>query len=786
MKIECEIPCGLSQRIVPGEGPVDAKVMLIGEAPGASEEIQLRPFVGKSGMLLRQVLESLKISPDSLYITNVLKCRPPKNRTPKPKEIECCSRILWKEISTIKPEKIICLGATAAKFILKKPKKIEKLRLESERKFDAKIYFTYHPAEILRNPELIDIFIKDLERFFYEKIEFPAEGLQIVNVSPQGVPEAIKQILMHKMFAFDIEATGLDIEKDKIYALSIVPANKAKIAYFFNLNVIDIKELEPIFTSKLKKICFNAKYDVTFLRKYINVSGPVYDLLPLVHLIEEGRDSYSLKSIAVDNNIESWDIDDALKSIPEVDEIKIRYCSLDAFYTLYLFKKYYLLAKKENKINLYKYISNRWATSLIPELEQTGIKIDYNKLKLFKQKLENKTKKILEKINELPKVQAYRNYLFEKEKSKYKKKIPEVPEFNINSHIQLKEFLTKYYSPVLAKYNINISHMDEETIENLKSKIPFLKLLSKYRKLFKILSTYVNPFLERLNGNNHDRIHGEYYIYGTVSGRISSSNPNMQNLPPAIHPYIVPREGHILMNLDFSQIEVRTYALLANDKKMIELIKNNIDVHTWAASTVWKKKYEEVSKEERKKAKTIVFGLMYGMGIKSLANRLNVSEKTATKFYDKFRSMFSYIASWKREIINEISTKNVARNPFGRTRKMNILKYDSSLLSEMARYAFNYMVQSTASDLALFVISRFRPKIKGYFCMAVHDGFLFEIPENLVNQTIQTLKDETKKIENMLKEIYKIELTVPFVIDCSVGYSFDKLKKIDEIIIGGG
>jgi len=784
MKIECKNPCGLSQRIVPGEGPSNAKIMIIGEAPGASEEIQLKPFVGKSGTLLRQVLGSFKISQDLMYITNVIKCRPPKNRTPKPKEIECCSSILLEEIKTIKPEKIIYLGATAAKFILKKPKKIEKLRLETENKFNAKIYFTYHPAEILRNPELITIFIKDLERFLYEKKESPEEGLQIVNVSPQGVPEAIKQILLHKMFSFDIEATGLDIQRDKIYALSIVPANKAKIAYFFNLNYIDIKELEPIFNSKLKKICFNAKYDVPFLKKYINVSGPIYDLLPLVHLIEEGRDSYSLKSIAIDNNIEKWDIDDSLKTIPEIDETKIKYCALDAFYTLSLFKKYYLLAKKENKINLYKYISNKWAVSLIPELEQTGIKIDYERLKIFKQKLENKIKKILEKINSLPKVQAYRNYLFEKEKSKYKKKIPEIPEFNINSHIQLKDFLTKYYSPILSKYNLDISSMNEETVENIKSKIPFLKLVSNYRKLFKILSTYVNPFLERLNGNNHDRIHGEYYIYGTVSGRISSSNPNMQNLPPAIYPYIVPREGHIFMNLDFSQIEVRTYALLANDKKMIDLIKNNIDVHTWAAATVWKKKYEEVSKEERKKAKTIVFGLMYGMGIKSLANRLKVSENTATKFYDKFRSMFSYIVAWKREIVNEINTKNMVKNPFGRTRKMDILKYSPSSLSEMTRYAFNYMVQSTASDLALFIISKLRPKIKGYFCMAVHDGFLFEIPENSVKQTIEILKSETEKIKNMLKEIYKIELTLPFVIDCSIGYSLDKLKKIDEIKIG--
>jgi DNA polymerase len=129
MKIECEIPCGLSQRIVPGEGPVDAKVMLIGEAPGASEEIQLRPFVGKSGMLLRQVLESLKISPDSLYITNVLKCRPPKNRTPKPKEIECCSRILWKEISTIKARKDNMFGSNCGKIHLEETKKNRKIKI---------------------------------------------------------------------------------------------------------------------------------------------------------------------------------------------------------------------------------------------------------------------------------------------------------------------------------------------------------------------------------------------------------------------------------------------------------------------------------------------------------------------------------------------------------------------------------------------------------------------------------------------------------------------------------
>ena len=258
---------------------------------------------------------------------------------------------------------------------------------------------------------------------------------------------------------------------------------------------------------------------------------------------------------------------------------------------------------------------------ILEEMRNEGIKVDLKLLKKF-------SKNYAKKINSL-------------EKQIYKKAGFLRGGFNINSPKQLSEILfekLKISKEGVSKTKTGNYSTDVESLLTIQSRHPIVGLILKYREVFKIQSTYIEP-LRKLADKNQ-RVHTTFAQTGTATGRLSSQNPNLQNIPPVIREVFIAEKGYVLVSFDYSQIELRVLASVAKDKKMTEAFKNDLDIHKLTASQVFNVGLKEVTKKQRSFAKTLNFGVIYGMGPFAFARATGLSVMEAEKFIKEYFSNF--------------------------------------------------------------------------------------------------------------------------------------------------
>jgi len=381
---------------------------------------------------------------------------------------------------------------------------------------------------------------------------------------------------------------------------------------------------------------------------------------------------------------------------------------------------------------------------ILEEMRNEGIKVDLKLLKKF-------SKNYAKKINSL-------------EKQIYKKAGFLRGGFNINSPKQLSEILfekLKISKEGVSKTKTGNYSTDVESLLTIQSRHPIVGLILKYREVFKIQSTYIEP-LRKLADKNQ-RVHTTFAQTGTATGRLSSQNPNLQNIPPVIREVFIAEKGYVLVSFDYSQIELRVLASVAKDKKMTEAFKNDLDIHKLTASQVFNVGLKEVTKKQRSFAKTLNFGVIYGMGPFAFARATGLSVMEAEKFIKEYFNDFAEIKLWREKTIEGARKNGYVENLNGRKRWLpEITSFNWRLAGEAERAAMNMPIQGLAADIIKLAMIK-AAKVKGArMLLSIHDELIFEIGKKV-------LKNKILEIKEIMESAYNLK--VPLKVDVAMGYA---------------
>lgn len=385
--------------------------------------------------------------------------------------------------------------------------------------------------------------------------------------------------------------------------------------------------------------------------------------------------------------------------------------------------------------------------------------------------------------------------VFKKLRQTYSRKLGELEsriweeagtKFNIASPKQLGEVL-------FDKLNLSVKRQkktstgarstQESELQKMKDAHPIVPLILEYRETSKLLSTYIEPIPKLLDKDS--RLHARFVQTGTTTGRMSSINPNLQNIPAggngakAIREAFIAPEGYRFVAFDYSQIELRIAAFLSGDGKLIEIFKNNEDVHSSVAAYVFGVPKDEVTKEMRRKAKVINFGILYGMGVNALTQNLGSDRQTAQEFYNAYFEQFQGLAKYLDEAKQKAAREGFTETFFGRRRYFEGLNSKIPYVKASAeRMAINAPIQGTEADVIKIAMKRIDDFLvqkglesKVYLILQIHDELIYEIEENLV----ESIAPEIKEI---MQNVLPLRQTkgVPITADYHVGKNWGDME----------
>lgn len=740
---DCRL-CGLYKKAqsvcLVGQGPRDAKVMVIGEAPGQREDDIRRPFSGPAGQRLDLELQRVGIKREDIYITNVIKCRPPENRTPEKSEMKACYGYLEKELEIIRPSYILLLGNIALQAVLKKSG-ITKYRGEIYRVDNKAILATFHPSAIRRFPHYEPYFFTDFIRFsqIVKGVkQLPPPRVTIVR-SLEQLRELIQAIKESPVFAYDVETEGLYewVPFSRLWCLGI--ATSADRAWVIPLEHPEHKwsdfakdqihkTLIYIFeTLERKRAAHNGEYDNRWLRSRDIQAKHTFDSMIAAHLLNENlaKGLESLAGMFLGVSPYKTKVDVTLHP-PPLEPLCDR-CGEDVCHTFALREILgEQLVEDKRLLKLFKRLLMP-ATQVISKVEATGIYVDPERLKERTKVAEEKKGELIEELN----------------------KITTREDVNWSSpkHLQT-VFYKDFKLPILEYTPTGQPSTAEPVIKRLKNEHPVVSTLLKYREVDKRLNTFLIPWAEWAQWDG--RLHANYNLTGTRTGRPSSHDPNLQQTERGefIRGIISVPEGSSLISADFEQVEMRLAAIESGDPALIEIFLTDQDVHAATARRITGKK--EVTKVERKKAKAINFGLLYGMGWRGLQRYaldkydVVLSDEEAQEARRIFFEMYPRLVEWHRRRKEEVRKYHQVRSMIGRIRHLpDILSTDKDVRAEAERQAINSPVQGLGAELCLLGAVLLEPgmdwetiKIVGL----IHDCLLFECEDGIIDTWVTKIK----------------------------------------------
>ncbi len=352
---------------------------------------------------------------------------------------------------------------------------------------------------------------------------------------------------------------------------------------------------------------------------------------------------------------------------------------------------------------------------------------------------------------------------------------------NINSPIQLGHFLVEKVGVPLGRTKTGKYATNEGELSLYKDQFPIISLLLSYRELTKLRSTYVESLITKVDGQS--RVHTTYNQVYVNTGRLASSNPNLQNIPVSspigleIKSCFVASPGMKLVSFDYSQQELRVLAHLAGEKELIKAFQNNQDVHTLTASKLFNIPYENISKQQRAVGKTINFGIIYGMSSYGMSTGLHISETDAAQFIKNFYTSYPSIKTYYDEYLKNAKINGVVETLLGRRRYVFDFPGQRFISNNMRRVLMNYPIQGSAADLMKKAMVEVQEKVLNnhpeiYLLLQIHDDLVFEIPD----------KDEAK-LNQLIEEIKKslclvYPLAVPLVVDVKIGKKWGELESV--------
>jgi uracil-DNA glycosylase family 4 len=759
-----------------GDGPVPAKILVVGEAPGAREDDVERPFSGVAGQYLDKILSEVGLPRESLYITNSVRCRPPDNRTPTRSEIKACSVYMQREVQIVSPEYILVLGNVALQAILNTSGIMAKRGTSREilgGPFDgATAFMTIHPAAVLRNPGLEQSFRSDLMSFarLVAGTDRRPETKTAIVQSSKGLAVLLRKLAaVDTPIAFDVE-TGTVEPRDRgglepwapdgvihtvafcwnpgeSYVVSLEhPATK------WDIPISRVYEALNIALAEKRMVGHNVKFDGAWMkRKGVNLYLH-FDTKLAAHLLEENRPQ-GLKSLArtylgADEYEAGISFDGAATRLSTL----AIYNGKDADYTLRLYHIFRdELKKRPRLVRLFQKLSMP-ATRAFVDIEANGFPVDM-------ERLEKRHRQILRKI--------------EKIEGQLLETVPdELKEGGVNFRSPI--FLGKWLFGALELPILEVGaksgrpSTNESVLLRLRTLHPAASLLMELRKWQKFESTYTRNWLERTQRAGKPRLYTAYNLSGTVTGRLSS---DMQQVPRdlLIRSIIGSGPGWRFIEADFSQVELRIAAMFSGDPALIHAFNSGADPHRETAVKILNKPPADVTAEERKMAKAVNFGFLYGMGARKFQvyakekYDTDVSAAEAAEFRKAFFDQYAALPRWHDRQRRLVRNLTQVSSPTGRIRHLtNINSTDEMVQGEAEREAINAPVQGFASDLTVLSMVILHQRLDPTRCHIignVHDSIMFEATDDYAEEAATIIQHVMEHLP--MKRLFGYKMTVP-------------------------
>ena len=549
------------------------------------------------------------------------------------------------------------------------------------------------------------------------------------------------------------------IIKEQIIGMSVYN-DENKEVYYVNLENNEIQEFKEIFEEeKIRKIGIDlSKTYILLKQENINVKGLYYDIAIASYIINPTNNKLKIEDL-IQNDLEI-DIEtfigkeetqaqitlfDVQEENNKQAEIKKEKSNLYAYSIGKIKEKTEKELEKIECLDLF-YNIDMPTIEVLSNMQWNGMYVDKTELEQFGKELTDKLEVITKIIYEMA-----------------------GEEFNINSTKQLGEILfEKMKLPVVKKTKSGYS-TDVDVLEKLKKEDPIIEQILEYRQLMKLNSTYVEGLKQYINPETK-RIHSFFHQTITATGRISSTEPNLQNIPTRfelgkrVRKVFKPQEGCVYIDADYSQIELRVLASISEDSHMIEAFKEGQDIHKQAASKVFKTPIDEVTKEQRSNAKAVNFGIVYGISDFGLGEQLGIGRKQAKKYIDEYLTQYSGINQFMDNIKEEAKEKGYVKTLFNRRRYIPELKSNNYMVRQFgARAAMNTPIQGTAADIMKIAMLKVFKEIekrglKSKIVLQVHDEMMLEVPIG-----------EQQEIQEIMKKCMEsaADLKVPLVAEIS-------------------
>lgn len=716
--------------------------LLVGQAPGKTEVITGVPFTGSAGKQLYSLMKGAGLFKNELPQTNLVMCKPPddgkgNDRQPTLHEVKCCFRHLFIEIQDLQPELILAFGGPAMYALTGREGPLS-LRgsfhpLKEEYQHDCQVLCLLHPSFVMRQRQWIGVATNDLKlvhTFFLSGVPKKQEMEFLLDPTYQELTQYLydESGLPVGITAFDIETTSLDPFQAQVLGIGFSTSEDSAMAIYF-AGPDDYRI--PIVKAFLEdpdhpKVAQNGSYDCKVLEVAmgIKVRGMVFD----TRLAEQILNSDMPKNLdhlrATYTQIKPYKPSKKeMKTISQWNkDTMLEYCCWDNVTTYQVMEaQNQLLTDRQKKLQRNLLVP---LIETINSMEIKGVKVDVNRLALMY-------------AQAIPVAEALEKYIRE--------------EYGINpgSPLQVKEYLkTPSADKQVLKDLINKGHERSELIQQILD----------FRDLTKGSGTFLKGVYDRLVG---DRIHTQYNIEGTGTGRLSSENPNLQNVPkPYRIIYTADTPDHVLISGDFSQLELWTVSLIGPCENMFKILSEGGDIHLSVELAINDYLPERLLSRRRLLAKAIVFGTLYGLSARSIAIDYGVPIETAKKWQDIFLDVAG-LDKYYEDRRYDHSKKGYVDTPFGRRRYIQTFPQ-----------ALNAPVQSTASDVTLTQLNKCYHEAHLDIRLQVHDEIVIHALRSEVKTYAQILKDT---MQSPIPELNNHQ----FKVKVKAGYNWFDMEEVE-------
>ncbi len=578
------------------------------------------------------------------------------------------------------------------------------------------------------------------------------------------IDAVLSKLTPDTVIAFDTETTGLDFTKDKLVGFSFcfdasaayyIPVAHNYLGVAEQVSMDDAKDIiRAIF--KCRVVGHNIKFDLHFLEHFFDGFDAVIEADTMVLAwLQDSQSRLSLDALTqreIGYSMSSFkDVVKKGENFSNVDlEEACRYAAEDAWATLVVYNK--LIAEIEKPLlQIAKSVEMPFLLTLL-DMEECGIMVDIDKLSSFAKSSSQRLSELTERIYSVS-----------------------GSEFNVNSTKQLGVVLFEKLNLRVIKRTKSSYSTDESVLNALKGEHEIIDLLLEYRSLHKLSSTYIEPLLKLACSDQNSRIYTSFVQTGTATGRLSSKNPNLQNIPTRtelgskIREAFIAPEGRVLIGIDYSQIELRLLAHFSQDSRLIDAFVNSEDIHLSTAIALFG---ESEARSKRAIAKTVNFGLLYGMGAKKLSQTLEVSSSEAKEIIERYFKSFPTVKNYFVSIVNSAKEYGYVETLSGRKRYFDFLRATPMQQAAYERESVNTLFQGSASDLIKLSMNKIAATIKerkldAKMLLQIHDELIFEVEADRAVEYAQIFQEIMESI---------CVLRVPLVVSVNIGQNWQELK----------